>query len=280
MARRCSQRSQRPSRLEHRRRRRRAAAGRARARARDECGARQCRTDRALHRFDRAASGRSGAVDSRAHRGNGCGTSGYAAHHRRQSRVHGARGSSVRRSDAQGSGARASEPARERDVGDFALADSGSAFPRGMERRARIRRHGVDRAAAHRAALRRPLRTRSARDAERSAGAHGISDRAGVLAVHGAVRRENRCTGDTGIQASVPGRFREILATHCARRRDSKLCPANAHDYTCWPDRRVRSGSCPLPAASRSRSGPTPPSSTAGSTTTAGCRSCRSRLPT
>ncbi len=47
------------------------------------------------------------------------------------------------------------------------LADPGGALSRGLERRARLRRHGVDRAAADRAALRRPVGARAARGAER-----------------------------------------------------------------------------------------------------------------
>ena len=188
--------------------------------------------------------------------GDGRRTGGHAAHHRRQSGLHRARRSAVRRADEQGSGARAPEPARERDVGDLALADSGSALSRGMERRARVRRHGVDRAAAHRAALRRPLRARSARHAERSPRAHGISDRAGILdrcecrcdgcnRCDGCVRCDG-CARSAPVAPAAPTarrcRVRNILAAHRARRRDGEHRPADARDHACRPDCRVRRG--------------------------------------
>ena len=56
---------------------------------------------------------------------------------------------------------------RRRNVGAVPLADSRGAFPRDVERRARVRRHGVDRAAAHRAAVRRRVGARSAGRDER-----------------------------------------------------------------------------------------------------------------
>ena len=64
---------------------------------------------------------------------------------------------------------RAPQPVRRRDVGALPLADSGGALPRGVERRARLRRHRVDRPAAHRAALRRQVGARAARRDERPA---------------------------------------------------------------------------------------------------------------
>ena len=243
---------ERESRLEHRRRRRRSAAGGACARARDERGARQRRADGSLYRCGRAAPGRSAAVDSRACGGDGGRTGRHAAHHRRQPRLHRARRFAVRRADEQGAGARASELARERDVGCLALADSRSAFPRGMERRARVRRHGVDRAAAHRAALRRALGPRSAGDAERSARTIGISDRAGILARATGAKGARAPTGAAGTSTAAPrsrtadpcnrcrSRVRGILAANRARRRDGEHRAADAGDHARGGDRRIR----------------------------------------
>ena len=61
------------------------------------------------------------------------------------------------------------QPLRRRDVGAVPLADSRGALPRSLERRARVRRHGLDRPAADRAALRRQVGARAARGDERPA---------------------------------------------------------------------------------------------------------------
>ena len=148
-----SRRSERASRVRHRRRRRGTASGRARACACDERSARQHGPDGSVHRFRRTAPCRSSSVDSRTGRRDGRRTGRHAHRHRRQPGIHRAGGSAVRRADEQGAGTRAPQLACERDVGGVALADSRGAFPRGVERRPRIRRHRVDRAAAHRAAV-------------------------------------------------------------------------------------------------------------------------------
>ena len=91
---------------EPRHRRRRPAAGRARARARDEPGARQRRADGRLHRPGRGRAGRSAAVAARSGRRHGRRQGRPAGHRRRQSGLHRAGRSAVRRRDGQGAAAR------------------------------------------------------------------------------------------------------------------------------------------------------------------------------
>ena len=62
-------------------------------------------------------------------------------HPRRQSGLHRAGRSAVRRRARQGAAARPPQPLRRRDVGAVPLADSRGALPRSVERRARLRRH-------------------------------------------------------------------------------------------------------------------------------------------
>ena len=265
---------QRASRRQPRRRGRRTAAGRARARARDERGARQRRPD-----------GSSIPTLSRRSRSIRC--SRFASSRRRWPPDRSTRCSSsaairstARRpicsSPTQMNKVRAArplEPALERDVGDLALADSGGALSRGVERRARVRRHGFDRAAADRSSLRRPLRARSARGAERSPRIVAIAD-----VGESAMRRESTRVRCAGLRRARR-RLRNLLAAHRARRRDGD---------TALPARTIAAGSR-LPRSARLRQRAerhrdclphrSRPSSTAASTTTAGCRSCRSRSP-
>src|SRR5579872_5560175 len=82
------------------------------------------------------------------------------------------------------------------------MASSGGSFSRDLERRARIRRHGDDPAAADRAALRRPLRARSAGHAHGSAAALELRHREIVLE-----------------PAAYRRGFRDLVAHGAARRR-------------------------------------------------------------
>ena len=286
--RRGSQGSAGASRLEPRHRRRRSAAGRARARARDE-RRRSAMSGRPSstpirskpHPVDQLQSLRELTADMAA------GQVDLLRHPRRQSGLHRAGRSAVRRRAGQGAAPRAPQPARRRDLGAVPLADSGSALPRSVERRARLRRHRLDRPAADRAALRRPLRARSAGGDERPARAVGVRDRARILAgCELQVRRVQSRGARRGRAQTHPcrptadPRVRSVLAALPARRRDGRTPPcrrARSRLLVRSPHSPRRPP--PRPAASRSRSGPIRRSSTAGSPTTAGCRSCRSRSP-
>ena len=270
-----AQRAERASRLEHRRRGRRTAAGRARPRACDERGARQRRPDGSLHRSrskrgpvdqvqsirELAAAMAAGQVDTLLIIG---GNPVYTAP------------ADLRFAERWTRCACAfTEPARERDVGALPLADSRSALPRGVERRARVRRHGVDRPAADRSALRRPVRARSARGPQRSSRAVGVSDRPRVLAERGVEVRRG-ASGATGRQPRRP-EIRSVLAAHRPRRRDGGHCPALSYDCVARFDAAFAAAPAGRRAASRSPSAPIRRFSTAASPTTRGCRSCRNR---
>ena len=164
------------------------------------------------------------------------------------------------------------EPLRRRDVGAVPLADSRGALPRGVERRARLRRHRLDRPAAHRAALRRQVGARGAGRDERSAGAVGVRHRpssgATMAVVASAVRPDSR-------RRSSSVRGGAGCTTASCRTRRSRAKVGDRHRIRNRiirirnPRRQRR--------ASRSPSATTRRSSTAASPTTAGCRSCRSR---
>ena len=83
------------------------------------------------------------------------------------------------------------------------LARAGGAPPRGLERRARVRRHGHDPAAAHRAALRRQVRARAARGLLRPAREDRPRHRQGVLERQAARRRPR-----AGLAQGAPRRRR------------------------------------------------------------------------
>ena len=129
---------------EPRRRRRRPAAGRPRARARDQRRARQRRHDRRLHRAGRGRAGRSAGSRSRELVADmDAGAVDAARHPRRQPGLH--RAGRPRASPS----ALAKVPLRvhlglydDETVGALPLARPRGALPRGVERRARLRRHG------------------------------------------------------------------------------------------------------------------------------------------
>ena len=171
----------------------------------------------------------------------------------------------------QGAAARAPRPLRRRDVGAAATGR----FPRRtsskLERRARLRRHGVDRPAADRAALRRhDRRTRSLARAER----HGPSDRPTTSCASTGSDSTGRRRRRRSSRLAHGGCTTASIAGHGVRRR-SRV----ALDAALRRGARRRSTRRQPATASRSRSGSTRRSSTAASPTTAGCRSCRSRSP-
>ncbi len=235
-------------------RRRQSAASGPRARARDEPGARQRRQDRRLHPDRRSRTGQPARVAPRSRRRHERRQGRPAGDRRRQSGVHRAGGSEVRRRHGQGPAPRPPQPLRRRDVGAVPVADPGSALSRGVERRARLRRHRLDRAAADCAALRRQVGARAARGDE----------------------RPSRTLGPRHRPRPVEDRQgRDRVAPLAARRRDpghrvraeNRQAVAESAAHRSTAGRRV----------SRFRSGTIRRSSTAGSPTTAGCRSCRSR---
>ena len=162
---------------------RRASAGSGtRRRARDQSGARQHRHDGHRHRPARRRM--SSQIDGlkslvagsqRRHRAP-------AGDPRRQPGLQCAGGPQVRRGAAQGADARARRALRRRDGGAVPLARQRHALPRGVERRARARRHRLDRAAAHRAALSRQVVPRGRRGVQRPARAQRLRPGPRVLA--------------------------------------------------------------------------------------------------
>ena len=173
--------------------------------------------------------------------------------------VHGAGRRALRRGAEQGRLPRTPRPLRGRDLGALPLASARGALPGGVERRAGVRRHGEHPATADRAALRG---TDGARGGVGAAGrtAVRIRHRAGVLE-----------------EPAPQRRLRGLLAQGPARRPDRRtprFPPRSRPGRASFPrPRRLP------PRGWTSSSGPTPPSGTAASPTTAGCRSCPSRSP-
>ena len=166
----------------------------------------------------------------------------------------------------QGAAARAPEPVRRRDVGAVPLAHSRGALPRSLERRARVRRHGVDRPAADRAALRRPVGARAARGAQRPAGALGATRSSATTG------RAVEATATTSSTSGGDGCTTASIAEHRASRANIASTLARLRRQ---PRRRPGDAAGGLEIVFR----PIRRSSTAASPTTAGCRSCRSRSP-
>ena len=106
----------------------------------------------------------------------------------------------------------------------MSLADSRGALPRNVERRARARRNGVDRAAADRTALRRPVGARAARGDERSPGAVGVRHRPRATG-----RGSSRLPKDAVRARVAPLAARRRRPEHRVRaERRSDRCGANA----------------------------------------------------
>ena len=151
------------------------------------------------------------------------------------------------------------------------LAPSRGALPGSLGRRPRLRRHGVDRAAADRAAVRRPLGARGAgRRSPTSPSGPATSIVRDLLA---AALARGRPAGDfeafwqTALHDGVDRRHRAAAA--------KPVVAARRLGRRTWSRR---------PRAGRRRTGDRLPprpdaSTTAASPTTAGCRSCPSRSP-
>ncbi len=153
-------------------------------------------------------------------------------------------------------------PLRGRDLRALPLAHPRGPLPRVLGRRPRLRRHGDDRPAADRPALRRQVGPRAPR---RPAGASRLAAGAG--------HRPRR----TGRARSRGGDFDAfwrktlhdgVVAGTAAKPKAVTLKPLGALPASAEPADRRRS---------RSSSAPTRRSGTAGSPTTAGSRSCPSR---
>ncbi len=134
-------------------------------------------------------TGRPGGGVRGARRRDGGGQGLDPRHRRGQPGLHGARGPRLREGARQGRPAHPPRPLRRRDLAPLPLARRGGAPARGLERRARVRRHRHDPAAAHRAALRRQVGARAARGVLRSAREDGPRHRQGVLERQAARRR-------------------------------------------------------------------------------------------
>ena len=217
-----------------RRRGRIAAALRACARARDQRDARQRREHGHLLGARGGRAARPGGVVRGARHGHGGGQGLDARHRRGQPGLHGARGPRLREGARQGRPAHPPRPLRRRDLASVPLARRGGASARGLERRARVRRHDHDPAAADRPALRRQVRPRAARGVLRPAREDRPRHRQGVLERPAARRRLRAClaqgpprrarrglrlAGQAGPGAGLPGSPRagpRPLATHAA----------------------------------------------------------------
>ena len=137
---------------------------------------------------------------------------------------------------------------------------------------ARLRRHGLDRPAADRAALRRPVGARAAgRAVSESPNDGGLRDRPRLLArLLAAADRAGSGDFETFWQTALHD---GVIAGHA--HADADVSTARCDDWRAHRGQRGRSRR--RAGTARSSSGPIRRSSTAGSPTTAGCRSCRSR---
>ena len=128
---------------------------------RDQRRTRQRRPDGEVRRADRRWRGGFGRVDPRADRRPQRRPGATAGDPRREPGLRRAGRSQLRSSDSQNEACRSSEPLRRRNVRALPLAHSGGPLLGIVERRSRLRRHGVDRPAADRPALRRSHGARS-----------------------------------------------------------------------------------------------------------------------
>ncbi len=171
-----------------------------RALPRDQRRARRDRDDGPPHGPRRGRARRPGRVDPRPRRRPRRGPRGHAAHPRRQPCLRRAPRPPLRGRGPESRVPRAPLPLRRRDERVLHVAPERGAPAGGLDRRARLRRHRFDRAAARRAALRRQVRPRGARGRPRAA------DR------EGGRRREG------GVAEAAPGRLRRVLAQVPSRR--------------------------------------------------------------
>ena len=271
------------TRPEPRHRRRRPAAGRACARARDERRARQRRRDGHLHADGRSAADRisapalqrAGRRDERRH-------GRVAADPRRQPGLHGAGRSRSSRDAMQKVALRAHSGCYEDETARAVpLAHSGDALPRSVERRARRRRHGHDRPAADRAALRRQVgarsdgRDRPTRRALRLRPGARVLGGAAACSARTARRRLRRAPRRGPARRSPPrpphsapaGALRRCSAGQRRRRRRSTPAPARSPFDRAWrrwlhdgldPGHRVRAEDGDAAAAHSPAATPSP----------------------
>ena len=214
-------------------RRRVAAAGRPRARARDQRGARHgrarpspTRRPPSPRRSARRPRSRRSSADMDAGRGRG------ARDPRREPGLRRAGRPRLRRGAREGAPAHPPRPLRRRDRRALPLARARRALPRELGRRARLRRHGHDRPAADRAALRHALRARGPRRLRR-----GRAD---------GLRHRPRALGGSSWAAAD---F-EALAPGAPRRRRRRAPPSRRRRSPVAARRRGRSrGSAGRPPA-------------------------------
>ncbi len=222
------------------------------------------RLDGAARRADRRAAQRCAGRPRVAGRRAQCRQGRGAAPPRHEPGLRRAAGPRRRRGAAVegGAPARPLGPLRRRDGALLPLARQRRALPRELGRRPRLRRHRHRAAAAHRAALRRPLGARGARRLRRARPGRPRARSCMACGSHGSAASRSgarRCTTDS---SPTPRR----------RRRARASTPAPSP-----PPRRPSPPPLRSSRASPSPSAPTPRCGTAATPTTPGCRSCRGR---
>ena len=242
-------------------------AGGARAGARDQPGARQRRPDRHLHRAGRGGRIRSARVARRPRRRHGRGPGRPARDPRRQPRLHRAGGPRVR------------EAARRRSRFAWRSACTTTRRRRSATgtcpRRTYLESWSDARAFDGTASIVQPLIA----PLYGGKGAHEVVAAFTKQAGQSALRDRARLLEGAPGGRAAGGRLRALLAQGAPRRhrgRNGVAAEGGGGDRLDLPGDRRRHA---RRAGSRSSSVPTPPSTTAASPTTAGCRSCRSRTP-
>ncbi len=210
-----------------------------------------------------------------------------------ESRLHRAGGPQVRREARQGRPGGLSRTLRRRDGEPLPLEPRRGAPARELGRRARVRRHRHDHAAADRAALRGPIGARSARRrSPPQPDRRGYADRQGLLDAR--VRRGSGWTHPRRRRAAVQERrhvlepcpARRVHRRHrdrrrrtrrrrSSRRRAGAVAATRPRRAAGGPGRRPRSG-CAAAALRRRRS---PPAAPASASAPAGAGRARDHLP-
>ncbi len=257
-------RSPRAPRVEPDRRGRRAAAAGSRPRA---CSERRPRQRGAHGELRGIAGARSGREQPRARRPRPRRRRERRRRARRRGRrpgVHGVRGRGHAPSASRGPDDGIRRPLRERDLAPLPLVRSRSALPRSVERRARVRRDRVDRAAAHTPPRGGQDRRAGARRPRRSPRRHVPRARRGSLEVAPARERRGGRRGPLARRARSR-RHRGHRGHACTHRSSGSRLGGGRPGAD--PPRRRRA------RRSRSSSSPTPRCMVASSRTARGCRS-------